>query len=57
MADSTRTAMVSPAAIPSALLAAAIGWEGALLVSGVLAVVAALLWLGVKAEPAWAAAR
>ena len=46
--------LISPALTP--VLAASIGWEGALLLSGALAVIAALLWFGVTTETAAAAA-
>jgi dipeptide/tripeptide permease len=42
--------LISPALTP--VLAASIGWEGALLLSGGLAVIAALLWFGVSTENA-----
>ena len=46
--------LISPALTP--VLAASIGWEGALLLSGTLAVIAALLWFGVTIETAPTAA-
>ncbi|QOY88929.1 MFS transporter [Paludibaculum fermentans] len=41
--------LISPALTP--ILAASIGWEGALLVSAVLAVVAAILWFWIQPPP------
>ncbi len=41
--------LISPALTP--ILAASIGWEGALLVSAALAVVAALLWFWIQPPP------
>jgi len=46
--------LISPALTP--VLAAYIGWESALLLSGALAVIAALLWFGVTPEPTATAA-
>lgn len=41
--------LISPALTP--VLAAAIGWEGALLVSAALAILAAVLWIGIRPTP------